>query len=147
MIKNFEISEEKLYRLNLVLDIIKEITNKENKANNNLEGKKYIDLGCKDGYLLDKAKDLGYQVHGVDISVNIVNELSKQGFSMKKLDLNNHLSYPDNYFNIVTCLQVIEHLTNPEFLLTEIYRILKPNGIVILSTPDLDYWWDYIHYN
>ena len=127
MIPNFKISKEKQYRLDLVLDIINQ---------HNLDGK-LLDLGCKDGYILDKAKHLGYQVYGSDISCNAVQILSKQGFSMKKLDLNNHLSYPDNLFNIVTCLQVIEHLTNPEVLLTEIYRILKPGGILILSTPNL----------
>ncbi len=132
MIPNFRISKEKLYRLNIVFNIIKQYT----KAGINLS-KKYIDLGCKDGYLLDKARELDYDVYGIDISDNIVKVLSEQGFNMKKHDLGKSLPYHDYYFDIVTCLQVIEHLTNPEHLVKEMYRILKPGGILILSTPNL----------
>lgn len=127
MIPNFKMTKSKQVRLKLVLDII----NKEN-----LSGK-FIDLGCKDGYLLDKVKSLGYSVHGCDISENIVKVLSKQGFNVQKVDLQKILPYENDSFDVITCLQVIEHLTNPEHLLTEIYRILKPGGVLILSTPNL----------
>ncbi len=45
--------------------------------------------------------------------------------------------FPDNYFEIITCLSVIEHGVNEDIYLEEMYRILKKNGLLIIST---DYW-------
>lgn len=132
MIPNFKLAKEKLYRLDLVLDIIR-----KEVANNITKDIKFIDLGCKDGYLLDKAKELSLDVHGLDISDNIVKILNKQGFKVKKADLREKMPYEDNYFDIVSCQQVIEHLTDPEHLIKECYRVLKQDGLMILSTPNL----------
>ncbi len=132
MIPNFKITKSKLHRLGLVTDMIK-----QEVAKNVTKDIKFIDLGCKDGYLLDKAKELSLDVYGCDISDSVIKVLDKQDFNMKKVDLEKTLPYKDKTFDIITCLQVIEHLTNPEHLIEEISRILKPDGLLILSTPNL----------
>lgn len=54
------------------------------------------------------------------------------------LDFNTHrLPYPDNQYGVVVCEQVIEHLHNTTWFLTELYRILKPCGKLLLATENL----------
>lgn len=131
MLPNFKLCDEKICRLNIVVDMLTTFGKTSSGTT------KFIDLGCKDGYLLDKAKALGFEVYGVDKEENIVDELNTQGYKVKKANLNKELPYPDNFFDIVSCQQVIEHLTDPEQLIKECYRILKKDGILILSTPNL----------
>lgn len=45
------------------------------------------------------------------------------------------LPFPDNFFDNVTCIEVIEHMKNPWFVVGEINRVLKPGAKLILSTP------------
>lgn len=54
------------------------------------------------------------------------------------VDLNRDaLPYPDNHFGLVTCIETIEHLENFRSLLREIYRVLKPGGMTVISTPNV----------
>jgi len=51
-------------------------------------------------------------------------------------DLNYKLALPDNFFNTITHLEVIEHILNPLLCMEECYRILKPDGKLYLTTPN-----------
>ena len=53
------------------------------------------------------------------------------------MDLNSSLSYKDSTFDAVTCLDVVEHLLDPGSLIDEIYRVLKPGGQLVLTTPNI----------
>jgi 2-polyprenyl-3-methyl-5-hydroxy-6-metoxy-1,4-benzoquinol methylase len=53
-----------------------------------------------------------------------------------KQDLNESISGYDNYFDVVVASEVIEHLENPRFTARELYRLCKPGGSVILTTPN-----------
>lgn len=68
----------------------------------------------------------------------------KQGLDSLGLDLEDE-DFPleDNSFELVTLLEVIEHIRNKEHVISEIYRVLKPNGILIVTTPDArnPFWW------
>lgn len=46
--------------------------------------------------------------------------------------------YPDNYFDIVNMVEVIEHLPDPKQTVQEIYRIMKPTGILIIKTSNIE---------
>ena len=50
--------------------------------------------------------------------------------------MNYKLTIPDNIFNTITHLEIIEHLLNPLLNISECYRILKPNGVLYLTTPN-----------
>ncbi|MFY9260906.1 MAG: class I SAM-dependent methyltransferase [Gallionella sp.] len=55
-----------------------------------------------------------------------------------QLDLNTHpLPYADNSFDLVTCSEVLEHVENYRAVLREIRRVLKPNGLMIVTTPNV----------
>jgi len=102
----------------------------------------YLDIGCNDGYITrivaQKAK--ASEVYGIDIDENLLSLSRKRGIKTILWDLNEkkELPFMDNYFGIITCLETIEHVESPDFVLKEIYRLLKINGFAIISTPRLD---------
>jgi len=104
-------------------------------------GDRLLDIGCGDGTLGYYAKTKYKEVYGVDISEKAIDIARKRGIKTFKIDLNKEtLPFPDNYFDAVTCLDVIEHIIDPRFLVKEIYRVLKKGEILIISTPNIRYW-------
>lgn len=71
---------------------------------------------------------------GIDLSIQ-EQLLSNSHYDLKIGDLNLALPWADNSMTLVTSLAVLEHLTNPAGNLKEIYRLLKPGGRLILTTP------------
>lgn len=96
-----------------------------------------VDLGC--GYhahFLTSMRE-HYPIErfvGIDVSVN---ERLNDGdrFELKKGDLNDVLPLPEASIELVTSLAVLEHLDKPQFHLEQIYRIMKPGGTLLLTTP------------
>lgn len=103
---------------------------------------KYLDVGCGDGILtFGRAKKIGTKkIYGCDLVDDYIFEAKKKNIFIKKADLNNKLPFGDNEFDIITATQVIEHLSNADMFVSEIYRILKPKGIAIISTENLAAW-------
>ncbi len=81
--------------------------------------KRLLDLGCGDKSFIKSFRNL-YAV-GLD---------KKYGQDIEK-----KLNYKDNYFDYITMLAVIEHLDNPFNVIKECHRILKENGLLIITTP------------
>ena len=105
------------------------------------KGQKILELGCGEGLLGKRIKaETGGEVYGVDISESGVRAARKKGIRARVSDLNNRLPYPDYTFNLIVSDQVIEHVYRTDHLMDEIYRILKPDGIVITITPNLSFW-------
>jgi len=117
--------------------LAKQRASKANSFISNIQRKgKLLDIGCGSyPYFLISTKFK--EKYGIDPSVNIslVKEkniyLSKANISKKKLPFEN------NYFDVVTMLAVFEHIEhdNLNFVLSEIKRVLKKNGIFIITTP------------
>ena len=100
-----------------------------------------IDIGCGPGIFLDIAKKCGYQVIGVDVSTEVVNMVKKK-YNVRvikgefpQVKINN-----DNV-GVITAFQTIEHVRNPLILLQSIYRTIKPGGLVVMTTLNLDSVW------
>lgn len=94
--------------------------------NKKVEGK-LLDLGCGDKHLAPSCLNSNIDYIGIDYdSIDFETE---------------ELPFDSNSIDIVVSLAVIEHLNNPGLFISEIFRCLKPNGIVYLSTPNfkLDY--------
>src|SRR6266404_1782619 len=60
------------------------------------------------------------------------------GQKVELVDLNHEtLPYPNNHFGLVTCVETIEHLENFRAVVREIYRVLEPGGMAVISTPNI----------
>lgn len=102
-----------------------------------------LDVGCSHGtYTFSMALEKQMQkVIGIDINQHSINDGLK---ILKVLDFPNvnffkqdilKCDFPDEYFDIVIMGEVIEHIQDTDTLLKEIRRILRPRGILIISTP------------
>lgn len=108
-------------------------------------GATILDLGCGDGYWSEKFKKLGYNVSAVDGETVYPNiNADYQYKEMMLCDANKKLPFPDSSFDVVWCSEVIEHLSNYKFTITEIMRVLKPGGRYILTTPNSFFWLHYL---
>ena len=96
---------------------------------------KVLDLGCGDGKTGKLLLDKGFQVEASDMDVQRFEFSAVIPF--KKANFNNSLPYPDQSFDAIIFMEVIEHLYNPDFVVSEISRILKPGGKLLLSTPNI----------
>ena len=101
------------------------------------EGNRILDVGCGDGYFALYVKDKFRRSYGAEIAEEVAHIAQKQGIFTTVMDLSSSLSYKDNTFDAVTCLEGIEHLLNPCHLLSEMYRILRPDGQLVLTTPNI----------
>jgi len=106
---------------------------------------KILDYGCGLGGLLQKIYLINKKVklYGVDIDGKIIKEAIKncKFADIKKITANQKISARKGYFDLIFCLDVIEHSQKPINILKEIKRVLSPDGKVILCTPDLFSFW------
>ena len=102
------------------------------------EGDNLLDIGCSVGNLMLIAKDKYEKIYGIDISEVALSKAKKLGYKTKKVDLErDKIPFENDFFDCVVCLEVIEHVMDPEKLLLEIKRVMKRGGIAIISTPNI----------
>lgn len=109
-----------------------------------IAGKKILDIGCGTGAMIEDLTALGADVYGVDGSSEAVSYCNRRNLkNIRRGNLENRLPFLNNSFFAVTCLDVLEHVTSDEKLLADIYRILKPRGLLIISVPSYQIFWTY----
>lgn len=102
------------------------------------KGSKLLDVGCGRGEFLNGFIEAGVEGHGVDFT-DAATKACPKGI-IKQADIeNNGLPYPDNFFDVVFSKSVIEHFHNPDILIKEIHRCLKPGGLAITLAPAWEY--------
>ncbi len=99
---------------------------------------KVFDIGCSTGIFLEMAAKEGWTPYGCDVNRNLVRENRKRYGDQVKLQEGKHIDFKDNFFDVITLFDVIEHLTNPVDTLKEVSRVLKEDGLVVISTPNID---------
>ena len=100
---------------------------------------KVVDVGCADGWLMDYLSEKGYACWGVERSEYWYNK--GQG-KVGQVVWSTHAErmsrwFPPNHIDVVVCTEVLEHCESPYQVLQEIHKILKPNGTLILSVPNI----------
>lgn len=101
-----------------------------------------LDCGCWDGINTKKFGGIiGTKfLHGIELNRNKAREAQKNGIKVKIADLNRKLPYGNNSFDVIIAYHVIEHLVNVRLFVSELRRVLKKNGYVIIGTPNLASW-------
>lgn len=99
-----------------------------------------LDVGCGDGALSLLVQPKVAEVHGIEWAQHAMERAQTRGVLVRRCDLNrDSFPYEDGWFDAVACVDVIEHVLDPRRLLKEIHRILRPDGVVILTTPNVRY--------
>jgi len=108
---------------------------------------KVLDVGCGAGDIgvLAKAVLITCDVYGVDISGDAVAKARSRGIISFLCNVDEQpLPFQDSFFDLVICGEIIEHLFDPDHLLDEVHRVLKPNGAAVFTTPNLAAWYNRI---
>lgn len=103
----------------------------------NVRRGKLCDVGCGPGGLLKIARERGWEATGVEISSWAVQEGRKAGLDIYQGSLLDARFSADS-FDAVSMFDVLEHLASPREYLQEIHRILKPGGLLLIETPNVD---------
>lgn len=93
-----------------------------------------LDLGCGTGDFIRQVRAENWQKYGVDPYLSFKNNNSQVKYYKKNLF---NCRFPNKFFDVITLWHVIEHVSSPKKLLKEINRVLKDNGLLIISTPNL----------
>jgi len=121
-----QISEITIKRYNDLLDEFEGYRNTNN----------IIDVGCGDGWFLVEAKKRGWSVFGTEFEERAVVNGGAKGIIMHQGVLK-----PSNYsvtFDIITSFEVVEHINNPMEEFKNFYSILRPGGLVYVTTPNFN---------
>ncbi len=99
---------------------------------------RWLDIGCSAGFVVRSAIDSGFDAFGIDIEPWGIN------YGKTNLQLNNIVagiiedqSYPDQYFDVISLYDVIEHVPDLNLLVNELKRILAAKGVIHIITPDI----------
>lgn len=102
-------------------------------------GRRVLDAGCGLGYGSRMLRRAGAsEVVGVDIAAGVIEAAARgdePGLRFEVGDLNG-LDFEDGHFDLVVCLEVIEHVHDQRRLIAELSRLLSPEGILVVSSPN-----------
>lgn len=96
---------------------------------------KLLDVGCGSGNMLKPAKQLGWNVVGLEVDPNAVKAAKGQGLNVIEGDYRK-LEQFVNSFDCIICSHVLEHVHQPMKLLELLFKALKPQGVLLLSLPN-----------
>jgi 2-polyprenyl-3-methyl-5-hydroxy-6-metoxy-1,4-benzoquinol methylase len=99
---------------------------------------KLLDVGCGNGRFLDRMRELGWEVVGVEPDGEAAKIAQERfGFSVHEGTLE-EVAFPDDTFDAITMSHVVEHLPDPINTLRECQRILKKSGRLVMTTPNIE---------
>jgi SAM-dependent methyltransferase len=110
------------------------------KISSTLNNPRILDVGCGTGANLKMLAGLG-RAEGVDISPQAVEFCRERGLDSVKLGAVEELPYENDSFDLVTALDVIEHLDDDVAGLREMRRVLRPEGRLLLFVPAFMFLW------
>jgi 2-polyprenyl-6-hydroxyphenyl methylase/3-demethylubiquinone-9 3-methyltransferase len=103
-----------------------------------LEGKTALDVGCGAGLLTEPLARLGAKVTGVDASADLI-AVAREHAAAMGLEIDyrvGDVQALEGQFDLVTCMEVIEHVADPAAFVKALVKRLAPNGLLVMSTPN-----------
>ena len=113
-----------------------------------------LDVGAASGIFPDLARQQGYDAAGIEPSEYLVKEAEERyGLQLFKGTIEDYLNrYPDYTFSVITLLDIIEHVVEPEPFMQRVDDLLEDEGVLVIVTPDINSfaarllgrrWWHY----
>jgi 2-polyprenyl-3-methyl-5-hydroxy-6-metoxy-1,4-benzoquinol methylase len=102
---------------------------------------RWLDIGCSAGFVVKAASQAGFEAFGVDVESWGIN-YGKTNLGLENLStgLLEEQTYPDAFFDVISLYDVIEHVPDLNILVKELKRILAPNGVIDIITPDIGHF-------
>jgi 2-polyprenyl-3-methyl-5-hydroxy-6-metoxy-1,4-benzoquinol methylase len=97
-----------------------------------------LDVGCDTGSFVRFLEETGkFRATGIDISESAVERGRKEGLDLRAGELSRQ-GFADGSFDVITALDLLEHVSDPAAFLKEAYRVIAPSGVLILETPNFN---------
>jgi 2-polyprenyl-3-methyl-5-hydroxy-6-metoxy-1,4-benzoquinol methylase len=103
------------------------------------QGKSLLEVGCGTGADLDWARARGWDVHGLELDKSAVEIAKRRGLDVQCSTFEN-AKLPDNSFDCIMMLQVLEHLYSPRLALQQCHQLLRSGGLLLVAVPKFDSW-------
>lgn len=103
-----------------------------------------LDVGCAAGFFLRVMQDEGHDVRGVEVSADIaahaIDHLGSDRVHVGFLEdlAPDREGFEEHSFDLITLWDVVEHVPDPQALLRQLHRLLRPTGALILETQNVD---------
>lgn len=105
-----------------------------------INNKKILDVGCGGGILSEAMAKQGAQVTGIDLAPQSI-EIAKLhlyesnlSIDYQCIEIEAFASLNSEQYDVITCMEMLEHVPNPELIIKHCYSILKPGGYAFFST-------------
>jgi 2-polyprenyl-6-hydroxyphenyl methylase/3-demethylubiquinone-9 3-methyltransferase len=106
-------------------------------ANTGIEhGSRVLDIGSGGGFLAATLSDAGYEVVGIDPEESAVRDAADHVAGSFALGVGERLPFADGTFDSVVCSEVLEHVEDPDAVIAEASRVLRPGGVFVFSVPN-----------
>ena len=131
---NNEINHDTQYNLRVksFKDMLESLINKNAIPNSKT---KLLDVGTASGAFIEAACQLGFKASGIEPSFELVEKGLERNLDIKQGSIEKN-NLKDNFFDIITLMDVIEHICYPKDGLIKIKKKLKTNGLLIINVPD-----------
>jgi 2-polyprenyl-3-methyl-5-hydroxy-6-metoxy-1,4-benzoquinol methylase len=105
-------------------------------AGQDLSGRDFLDAGCGTGLFSQVAVERGARVTSLDVGEGLLAQVAKKCDSRRVVGSVMELPFDSETFDYVVCTEVIEHTTSPSTAVSELGRVLRPGGTLVLTTPN-----------
>lgn len=96
-----------------------------------------LDFGCGNGFFLDEAKKRGWNVYGAEFDPRYVANCSRKGIHTYQVPVTK-ADFGATEFDVITCIEVIEHLVDPSVEVNLFYELLREDGLLYITTPNFN---------
>lgn len=97
-----------------------------------------LDVGCAGGYVGALMQRLGYEVTGIELNTRMAAQARRLGIEVLEHDLEEPIPLPDASVDAIHACEIVEHLFDTDGFLRDLRRLLRPGGVLIISTPNLN---------